>query len=238
MYSLFSVSRLEVKNMLRNPIYWLGWLSTILWAVVWDSPLRAGELWTATRCAYRFGHGVVTLGVFILAILFANAFRMDRVTQSAHVLFTQPLTLFQYALGKFVGIFFINLIPILIGMLCYLLIPLAFGQAPYSPLPFLKVFVIYILPSLFALSSLCYAVVVAFKEFLFAIIIPIILFLLTDESILAIRIHGKLLNALTYEQELTPTLYEALLTNRFITLTLGVCLLSLAILWYCKKKSY
>lgn len=242
MRTLYTITRFELKSLLRSPLYWIGWCLTIGWAVLWDSPLRDGTLWTDRQCAYRFGHGVVTLGCFILAIIFANSFRQERITKSPMVLFTQPINKFHYTLGKFLGIFLGTLAPILVGMICYLFIPLAFSEGLYSPKYFLEVLALYIIPSIFFYSSICYLVVILLKEFLFAAILPVV-YLLTSETTLpwqtSIRIPGHMLTPLTYgmaDAQTTALVYGDVLLNRMVILGLGVVLLGIAVASYSHKK--
>lgn len=241
MRSLYTIALFELKTLLRSPLYWLGWVITIGWAVIWDSPLRSGVLWTDRQCAYRFGHGIVTLGCFILAIIFANSFRNDRVTKSPMILFTQPIKSFHYAIGKFLGIFLGTFIPIIVGLIFYLFIPLFLGGQMYSPVLFIEVFLLYIVPSIFFYSSICYFTVVLLKEFLFAIILPII-YLLTVETTLplaSIRIPGNLLTPLTYgmtDAASASNVYQVTLLNRSVILGLGFLLLTIAVMSYSHKK--
>ncbi|MGL6173064.1 MAG: hypothetical protein ACRC1P_00435 [Cellulosilyticaceae bacterium] len=241
MSTLHTVALFEFKNLLCSPIYWLGWLATIGWAVIWDSPLRSGVLWTDRHCAYRFGHGIVTLGCFILAIIFANSFHSDRTTKSPLTLFTQPIKSYHYALGKFLGIFIGSFIPIFLGMIFYLFIPIFLGGQMYSPKVFIEVLILYILPSIFFYSSLCYLSVVALKEFLFATLLPIIYLLSIETSIwqISVRIPGDLLSPLTYgmaDVTTAATIYGNTLLNRGMILALGLVLLTLSVMSYSHKK--
>lgn len=238
---LSTIALFEFKNLLRSPVYWLGWLATIGWAVIWDSPLRSGVLWTDRNCAYRFGHGIVTLGCFILAIIFANSFRSDRTTKSPLILFTQPIKSYHYALGKFLGIFLGSFIPILVGMIFYLFIPLFLGGQMYSPKVFIEVLFIYIVPSIFFYSSLCYLSVIMLKEFLFATLIPIVYLLSIETSIwqISVRIPGDLLSPLTYGMTgatTAATIYSDVFLNRGMIVGLGFILLTITVMSYSHKK--
>lgn len=243
MSTLSTITLFELKKLLRTPLYWIGWLITIGWAVIWDSPLRSGVLWSDRQCAYRFGHGIVTLGCFILTIIFANSFRSDRITKSPMVLFTQPIKSTHYALGKFLGILVGTLIPILIGLIFYLFIPVFFGEGLYSPKFFIEALLLYIVPSLLFYSSICYLVVILLKEFLFASIIPVV-YLLSCEGTLPwifdIRLPGDLiLTPLTYgmtDVAAATTVYTNALINRTVIVALGFLLLIIAVMSYSHKK--
>lgn len=242
MSTIYNVSLFEIKRLIRNPVYWLGWALTIGWAVIWDSPLRSLELWSARHCAYRFGHGVVTLSMFLLAIMFAMSFHTDKVTKTPSVLFTQPIRNHEYALGKFFGIYLSTFVPILVGLVCYLFIPLALDSPMYDPKFFIEAFLLYIVPSLLFHSSICYLCAVLLKEYLFAIVVPLIVFLQSEVMLpwqFHIRIPHEFLTPLTYgtvEGGSLEAVYNQLLMNRGIILGCSLILILVAIFSYSHKK--
>lgn len=233
-----AVALLEFNRIKRSWIFWLGVLLLDFVQLFLDSPIKDGHLWVASSAAYSFGQGVCMLGSFFIPFLMAFLYYYDHRSELLQVVFSQPIRYSSYALGKFLGGFMAYITIVLIGIVINLFVPLYFKAVPYSPLIFLKVLGIYIIPSMFFYAALSYLIVILLKEPVLTIILPIfyLLFLDAVNPKYHYLIRGKELATLAYGQDLPPTLVTFLIQNRLLTLSAGLILLISAVLAYSPKK--
>lgn len=238
MHNIWVISSLEFHRIRRTWLFWIGLIIIVGVAILIDSPLGDRHMWIPSSAAFEFAHAMSMLGAMFVPILIASLYHVDQTTKISVMLFSQPITPRQYAAGKFVGGFRVFLTIVGIGAVIYILMPLFFGEIPYSPLIFLKALVIYTLPSMFFFTSLCNLLAVFFDRPLLTILVGVLGFILSDHlsPVYDFMIRDKELYVMANGMALPHDSVVWITMNRFAFVGLGILLLVVAIILFSPQK--
>lgn len=237
MNAILSVCLLEMKRFKKSIILLIAGFVFLSLFPLTLTPLVKGSLWSVRECIYTYLYGFCGTQVMFVPIFMIALYYQDSTTDIAKVIFTQPLNKYQYAFGKFLSVFLLQLIYLFWGLILLTFVPVKFGKLPYSPLNFIKPFFVYYIPTSIFICSICYLTVVIFKNPITGFFLPLLVYMLSakmSDARFQIIINGTWLDILE-KGTITIELQRAILTNRFIITFSGILLLFIALLVYSPK---
>lgn len=236
--NVLSIARIEILRLLRNWIFWVGLLGIVGGQLLLDSSISRGRLLIPSSAAYGYIHGVVLIGMFFLPFLIAAANHYDRGHNILPIIYSQPITSYEHGLGKFIGSFSIYLIIVGIGLIITQFIPLYFGKAPYFSTVVIEAVFVYLIPTMFFYSALCFLSNTIVKEILLSSVIPIAYFMISD-SLLSPKfnfiLRGVEIGTLARGEILPLALKSLLIYNRVVFIVTGTIILACALIIGSRK---
>ncbi|WMM26423.1 hypothetical protein RBU61_07060 [Tissierella sp. MB52-C2] len=156
MNSIKHICLLELKRIFKSYMLYLGILVMIILSVAISPIFKSSYLFIGTATIQYISRNVVMLaGLIFIPILMGFLFYQDRAIGNMNIVYTQPVTRWQYSIGKFLAAFGTILsFLIALNILTMIVVPLFFGRYPYNPKPFIQGFLLFQLPSMFFLTAL------------------------------------------------------------------------------------
>lgn len=236
MRGIFTVCGLEFRRFKKSIFLWIGVVLLII-VPLGSTPLFRSFLFNEIKTVYLFLLSFCSVLFMFIPVLMINLYYYESTTDISMVMFTQPISKYQYALGKFLSVFLIQLFYCITGLVLLTFVPLKFGKPLYMPYYFIKPFLFYYLPTAFFICALCYLIIIIFKnpiiEFFLALIIYICSFKLFNGRF-QIIINGIWLS-LIETGNANSQVEQAILTNRLIIIISGVVLLIFSLIIYSPK---
>ncbi|WP_027624005.1 membrane protein [Clostridium lundense] len=239
--TIFAVAKQEFKSLLKNWITIIAVISFIIAPILVYSPITDGRVWNKVYAAYYCNNGLVSIAIMIMSFITISIYYKDEVTEMPILIFSQPIKGKTYAIGKFLGGYVYCLLFALLGNIAWMFSPIYFKEIPYPLLPFLKYFMIYSVPSFFAILSLNYFFQVLFNLKPLTIFLPMFMFMFTSGPPIPISYFGIMIDSryttnLYSGMPLPPEAIKYIMINRTIIVALAVLLLIISILKFSPKK--
>lgn len=233
------VAKQEFRSLLKNWITVICIIALVVAPIFVYSPIQSNSMWKEAFAAYQCNNGLVMIAIMIIPIIAISIYYKDEVSEMPVLIFSQPINGKAYAAGKFLGAYSYCLLFGVIENLVWMFMPLYFKQMPYSPLPFLKYFIIYSVPSFLAALAFTYFLEVFFSIKPLTIFLPMFLFMsLAGEKAnkYGVIISSTYTSSLYAGNPLSQKDINYILANRIFILTLSVVFIILAILKFSPKK--
>lgn len=236
---VFVIAKQEFKSLLKNWITIIATIAFIIAPIYVYSPIKSKEMWTNLFAAYQCNNGLVALAIVVIPIITLSIYYKDEITEMPVLIFSQSIVGKTYALGKFLGAYMYCLFFCIIENIIWIFMPLYFKQVPYSPIPFLKYFIIYSAISFLAMVALSYFLEVVFRIKPVTIFISMFIFIgLTGENIpqFTLIISSLYMDNLYTGKALAPDIINQIMINRIFIMTLATILIVISLFKFSTEK--
>lgn len=236
---IFVIAKQEFKSLLKN---WITIITTIVFIIIpifIYSPIESKEMWTNLYAAYQCNNGLVAVAIMVVPIIILSIYYKDEITGMPVLIFSQPITGKTYAVGKFLGAYMYCLFFCIIENIVWIFMPLYFKEAPYSPIPFLKYFIIYSAASFLAMTAFAYFLEIVFNIKPVTIFLSMMVFMwLSGENMpkFSLMISAIYMNNLYTGKPLAPDIMNMIMVNRIFIITLATILIIISILKFSTEK--
>ncbi|NMM61798.1 hypothetical protein HBE96_03665 [Clostridium sp. P21] len=236
---IFVITRQEFKSLLKSWITIICIIALVIAPIFVYSPIESKEVWNSPYAAYQCNHALVILGVMVIPIIVMSIYYKDEITQMPVIIFSQHITGKIYAVGKFLGSYCYCLFFCILENVIWMLMPLYFKQALYSPIPFFKYFMLYSVTSYLAMTAFAYFIDIMFNIKPLTIFIPMLSFLSLggdNTPKISLMISGIYMENLYVGKALSSDTVNLIIINRSFITVLGIILILASILKFSTKK--
>lgn len=236
---IFVIAKQEFKSLLKN---WITIITTIAFTmapIFVYSPIESKEMWTNLYAAYQCNNGLVALAIVVIPIIILSIYYKDEITEMPVLIFSQPITGKTYAVGKFLGAYMYCLFFCIIENIIWIFMPLYFKEAPYSPIPFLKYFVIYSAVSFLAMTAFSYFLEIIFNIKPVTIFLSMLIFMgISGENMpkFSLMISSIYMDNLYTGKPLAPDIINLIMVNRSFIMTSAAILIIISIFKFSTEK--
>lgn len=237
--NILIIAKKEFKSLIKS---WITILSTIIFLIgpiYVYSPIEDKHIWKVSQAAYQCNNGIVMVAVFIIPIVVISLYYKDTTTEMPLIMFSQPITAKIYCIGKFLGAYIYCLFFSFIENIIWVFIPLYFKATIYSPVPFLKYFLIYSVPSFLAIVAFAYFFEVVFNIKPLTMFLPILLIMVGDGKVasrFSVNISYIYMGNLYVGEALTHEAINIIIMNRIFIILAAAVFTVISILNFSPQK--
>lgn len=236
----FVVAGKEFNRLRKSLFFWAGLVLISIAPELINNPIQDGRvLCTPGSVAYYVLYTAFLTDTLAIALLIGYICFYDDKTEMNSVILTQPISSHNYALGRFIAVFLMWLFLAMIRVIILLFVPLYFKAMPYSPIPFLKATLIYLLPAIFYFTALCYFILMISKSTIITTIVSVVWGFLQlsflHNTAIDVNLEGKV-QVFSNGEKLTRDFATYFVTNRILLILIGILFLSASIFIYSSEK--
>ncbi|WP_105615853.1 ABC transporter permease [Vallitalea okinawensis] len=228
---------MDLKRLRKGKLFYLVGIILLITAFL-SNPIEDQLLWADDYAAYSFSNNIKMMCAFLVPILIVYLLRGDSKKGIKEILYTQPVKLGYFALSKFFAVLCFVIVWSFMAMIIYCLLPIYFGDIPYSILSFLKWYWLT-LPSILFFISLSSLISILFKNEILVLIAPIISIFIIESLhlplIFDLRMGASFFWEFVSGVQLPVENYRILLTNRLFTTFIAFFNLACYVLVYVIK---
>ncbi|MFD3158837.1 ABC transporter permease (plasmid) [Haloimpatiens sp. FM7330] len=172
----FIVLRKEFKRLNRSIIFFLGIILISIVPIILDGFVLKYNLQNSKYAAIQYFNESFLFGMYLIPLIIFVIYYYDKKSDILKIIYTNPISPFQYSVGKFLTAICFYLQCTLIGSIITIIFPIFYGKSIYSICTFLIVFLLFSLPLIIFFIALSNLVNIIFKQSIISIIIPLFIF--------------------------------------------------------------
>jgi len=232
----FIVLRKELKKLNRSIVFFLGIILISLVPVIINSFVLKDNLQNSKLASIRYFDTSFLLGMYLIPLIIFIIYYYDKESDILKIIYTNPISSFQYSIGKLLTSICFYLEFILIGSIITIIFPVFYGKDIYSIYIFFISFLLFSLPLIIFFTALSNLINIILKQSIISIIVPLLLFFLLDK--IPIFSGSSRLNYSTEFIYGTANFNLKLISIAAIYIGIGILCSIIGIIVYCRKDNY
>ncbi|WP_050607886.1 hypothetical protein [Clostridium niameyense] len=177
----FIVLRKELKRLNENIIFFLGIILISILPIVINFFVLKDNLQNSRLAAIRYFDTSFLLGMYLIPLIIFSIYYYDKESDVLIIINTNPISVFQYRLGKFFTAICFYLQCILLGSSITIILPVFYYKDIYSIYTFITTFLLFSFPRVVFFTSLSNLINIIFRHSVISIIIPLFIFFILDK---------------------------------------------------------
>lgn len=177
----FVVLRKEMKRLNKSIMFFLGIILVSIAPMILDYFTLINNLENSRFAAIRYSDESFLIGMYLIPLLVFVTYYYDRKSDILNIIYTNPISPFQYSFGKFLTIICVYLQYILLGSIITIIFPMFYGKNIYSIYTFIITFLLFSFPLIIFFIALSNLINIVLRQSIISIVLPLLMFFLLDK---------------------------------------------------------
>ncbi|AAO35255.1 ABC transporter permease [Clostridium tetani] len=177
----FIVLRKEIKKLNTSIISFLGIILISIVPIIIDSFTLKDNLENSRFAAIRYLDESFLIGMFLIPLMVFITYYYDSKSDILNIIYTNPISPFQYSFGKFLTIICAYLQYILLGSIITIIFPIFYNKNIYSIYTFIITFLLFSFPLVIFYIALSNLINILLRHSIISIILPLFVFFVLDK---------------------------------------------------------
>lgn len=177
----FVVLRKEMKRLNRSVVSLLGIILVSIVPMILDYFTLINNLENSRFAAMRYSDESFLIGMYLIPLLVFIIYYYDRKSDMLSIIYTNPISPFQYSFGKFLTAVCVYLQYILLGSIITIIFPIFYGKSIYSIYTFIITFLLFSFPLIIFFIALSNLINIILRQSIVSVILPLLVFFMLDK---------------------------------------------------------